>query len=418
MLGLLSRFGLGPVSFVEINGQVGVETAMGDAGSVFALDVRDGRIASIFAVLNPDKLTRVAPRSDPRAGPAPPPRAPGLPQSPSSVGAASGGTWMVWSGLSSRGTSTGRVTPRAGTVTAYRSVSVSVPGRGNQGAGLAMPERRTEAISMDTTSADTVASEGSATAVTIATATDTVSAQRLVQAAVELADPGDGDWDITDALYTLTLHTVEFLGVDAAGVLLADEHGKLETVASSHEDTRLLELFQLQTDEGPCVDCFRDGRPVSSTDLDDDLDRWPTFIERARKDGLSSVHAVPMTLGGTVVGALNLFRCNPGALDDAQLAIAASFATATTIAIKHLRARRSKDRLAEQLQHALDSRVVIEQAKGYLARRNGEATRPGVRSPTHLRTHPQHCVWSPWRARSSPASSTSLDQPLLCHPCG
>jgi transcriptional regulator with GAF, ATPase, and Fis domain len=201
---------------------------------------------------------------------------------------------------------------------------------------------------------------------------DTVTAQRLVQAAVELADPDGVDYDVTDALYALTTHSVELLGVDAAGILLADEHGKLETVASSHENTRLLELFQLQTDEGPCVDCFHDGQAVSSSDFDDDIERWPTFIERARKDGLSSVHAVPMTLGGTTIGALNLFRCSPGSLDDAQLAIAASFATATTIAIQHLRAQRSKDRLTDQLQHALDSRVLIEQAKGYLAQRHGE----------------------------------------------
>jgi GAF domain-containing protein len=227
-----------------------------------------------------------------------------------------------------------------------------------------------------------------ATSVTLRTSTDAVTAQRLVQTAVELADPDDGDWDITDALYALALRCVELLGVDAAGVLLADEHGKLNTVASSHEDTRLLELFQLQTDEGPCVDCFRQGRSVSSSDLDGDGDRWPAFTERARRHGLSSVHAVPMRLGGTVIGALNLFRCAPGALDDAQLAIAASFATATTIAIQHRRAQRSKDRLAEQLQHALDSRVLIEQAKGYLARRHGERLDQAfVRLRTYARAH-------------------------------
>lgn len=201
---------------------------------------------------------------------------------------------------------------------------------------------------------------------------DAETTQRLVQAAVDLADPDGADFDVTDALYLLTVNSVKLLGMDAAGVLLADEDGKLETVASSHENTRLLELFQLQTDEGPCVDCFRTGAAVSSTDLDDDVDRWPTFSRRARQEGLWSVHAVPMKLGDAVIGALNLFRSTPGAVDDAELAIAGSFAAATTIAVQHVRAHRSKDRLTEQLQHALNSRVLIEQAKGYLAERHHE----------------------------------------------
>lgn len=198
----------------------------------------------------------------------------------------------------------------------------------------------------------------------------TPSTQRLVRAAVELADPDGAEHDITDVLYALTTTSVELLDVDSAGLLLADEHGRLETVASSHEDTRLLELFQLQTDEGPCVDCFSRGSTVSSTDLDDDADRWPTFVRRARVEGVSSVHAVPMRLGEMVIGGLNLFQRRPGPLDESTLDIAASFAMATTIAIQHVRAHRSKDVLAEQLQHALTSRVVIEQAKGVVAARH------------------------------------------------
>ncbi len=200
----------------------------------------------------------------------------------------------------------------------------------------------------------------------------TPSAQRLVRAAVDLADSDGADFDFTGALYRLTASSVELLDVDTAGLLLADEHGKLETVASSHESTRLLELFQLQTDEGPCVDCFRKGEVVSSADLDDDAHRWPDFAARAREEGVLSVHAVPMKLGETVIGGLNLFRARPGPLDEAQLDIAASFATATTIAVRHVRAQHSKDMLTEQLQHALDSRVLIEQAKGYLAQRHHE----------------------------------------------
>jgi transcriptional regulator with GAF, ATPase, and Fis domain len=201
----------------------------------------------------------------------------------------------------------------------------------------------------------------------------TATPQRLVRAAVDLADPDGADHDITDVLYALTTTSVELLDVDTAGLLLADEDGRLETVASSHENTRLLELFQLQTAEGPCVDCVRGGTAVSSVDLDDDADRWPTFVRRARAEGVCSVDAVPMRLGRSVIGGLNLFRCRPGPLDQAQLDIAASFATATTIAIQHVRAQRSKDRLAEQLQQALTSRVILEQAKGITSQRREES---------------------------------------------
>lgn len=195
---------------------------------------------------------------------------------------------------------------------------------------------------------------------------------RVVQAAAFLADTVNDDLDLSDVLYGLTASCVELLDVDTAGLLLADEQGRLHTVASSHEATRLLELFQLQSDEGPCVDCYRGGAPVSCTDLADAGARWPTFTPRARSDGVHAVHAVPLRVRDQIIGGLNLFRCRPEPVPNADLAIAQSLATVTTVGILQSRARRSSELLNEQLQNALNSRVIIEQAKGFLAERHRE----------------------------------------------
>jgi len=214
--------------------------------------------------------------------------------------------------------------------------------------------------------------------------------QRLVEAAVVLADTLREDFDLSEVLYDLTASCVELLDVDTAGLLLADEDGRLHTVASSHEGTRLLELFQLQTDEGPCVDCFRTAAPVSCENVPGAGGRWPRFTPQARSEGVRSVHAVPMQVRERVIGGLNLFRCRPGAVPGTDLAIAQSFATAATIGILNTRAKRSSDLLNEQLQNALNSRVIIEQAKGYLAERHQESlTDAFVRMRNHARSHSQ-----------------------------
>src|SRR4051794_4787275 len=136
--------------------------------------------------------------------------------------------------------------------------------------------------------------------------------QRLVKAAVALADTAGEEFDLSEVLYGLTATCVELLDVDTAGLLLADEQGRLHTVASSHKGTRLLELFQLQVDEGPCVDCFNTAAPVSCTDLARAGGRWPTFTPRAHAEGVHSVHAVPLRVRDQTIGGLNLFRCQPG----------------------------------------------------------------------------------------------------------
>jgi GAF domain-containing protein len=187
---------------------------------------------------------------------------------------------------------------------------------------------------------------------------------------VELTDTMVDDFDIIDFLHVLTSRSVELLDVSAAGLLLADPRGELRVVAASSEATRLLELFQLQSDQGPCLDCFRSGQPVGATDLSADQ-RWPEFAAAAGQAGFSAVQALPMRLRDQVIGALNLFRGTPGDFDADAVHVGQALADVATISLLHDRSMRQSDTLNEQLQTALNSRVVMEQAKGKLAERLG-----------------------------------------------
>ena len=142
-------------------------------------------------------------------------------------------------------------------------------------------------------------------------------------------------------------------------------------MAASSEAARLLELFQLQSDQGPCLDCFRAGQPVAAADLAADAQRWPRFAAAARQAGFAAVQALPMRLRDQVIGALNLFRATPGAFDPADIRVGQALADVATISLLHERSMRHSDTLNEQLQTALNSRVIIEQAKGKLAERLG-----------------------------------------------
>ena len=142
-------------------------------------------------------------------------------------------------------------------------------------------------------------------------------------------------------------------------------------VAASSEAVRLLELFQLQNDQGPCLDCFRTGQPVHAADLATAAQRWPRFAPAARQAGFAAVQALPMRLREQVIGALNLFRAGPGAFATADIRVGQALADVATIGLLHERGMRRSDTLNEQLQTALNSRVVIEQAKGKLAERLG-----------------------------------------------
>src|SRR6201996_7740452 len=178
------------------------------------------------------------------------------------------------------------------------------------------------------------------------------------------------DFDIIDFLHVLTDRSARLLDVSAVGLLLADQRGELRVVAASSEAARLLELFQLQNDQGPCLDCFRSGHPVAAPNLGADQ-RWPRFAAAAGQAGFSAVQALPMRLRDQVIGALNLFRATPGAFDAVSVQVGQALADVATIGLLHERSMRRSDTLNEQLQTALNSRVIIEQAKGKLAERLG-----------------------------------------------
>jgi GAF domain-containing protein len=195
--------------------------------------------------------------------------------------------------------------------------------------------------------------------------------QRLAQAMVELADTLVAGYDLMEFLQTLADRCVELLEVDAAGLLLADSQGVLQLVAASTERARVVELFQIQNDEGPCLDCYRTGKAVIVSDIRADraTARWPRFAAAAREMGYAGVHAIPMRLRDQIIGTLNLFRTAPDGLTPAVVVAATALVDVATIGILQERAVRHQEVVAGQLQVALNSRVIIEQAKGILAER-------------------------------------------------
>ncbi len=189
----------------------------------------------------------------------------------------------------------------------------------------------------------------------------------VVATLVELADNLVDNFDVIDILTVLSYRSVEAIDVDAAGVMLALPGGELQFVASSSESMRVLELFQIQSNEGPCVDCFTSGEAVISDSLSVPDARWPAFTPRAIELGFHAVHCLPMRLRGRTLGALNLFRVHAGAVSNEDIIVAQGLADIATIAILQHQISLNAQRVNDQLNYALNSRIIIEQAKGKIA---------------------------------------------------
>lgn len=188
---------------------------------------------------------------------------------------------------------------------------------------------------------------------------------------VELADTLVADFDVVELLTMVTDRCVDMLAVDAAGLILASPDGDLRVIASSSEAMRIVELFELQAREGPCLDCYQSGRSIVNQDLATAAGRWPRFAPVAIENGFRSVHALPMRLRGTIIGALNMFHTEVGGMLEANVHTAQALADVATIAILQQRAAAEVQLINDQLGQALNSRIVIEQSKGIIAQHLG-----------------------------------------------
>ncbi|NQX26850.1 GAF and ANTAR domain-containing protein [Microbacteriaceae bacterium VKM Ac-2854] len=190
---------------------------------------------------------------------------------------------------------------------------------------------------------------------------------RIIRSFVTVADSLTDDYDVVDLLHGLVLDCVEIAGVTAGGMMLDGSGAGLQLVASTSEQADFVEVMQLNAGSGPCLDSFATGRAFSLEDLERDADAWPVFRDAALGQGFRAVHCIPLHLRGAVIGSMNLFDTTPGALSDADLAVVQGLADVATIGILQERLLRESTVMTEQLQRALESRIVIEQAKGVLS---------------------------------------------------
>ena len=246
-----------------------------------------------------------------------------------------------------------------------------------------------------------------------------MNSEKLARAFVDLAETLVDDFDVHDLLHVLARNCTELLSVAAAGLLFADD-GVLRVAVSSSESARLLEFFQLQNDEGPCLEAYRTGKPVSVENLYQMQSRWPAFAAAASAQGFVSVVALPMRMRGSTVGTLNLFGdATSAAITEEGLQVAQAMADVSTITILQDRVSRQHEVLAEQLQNALDSRVVIEQAKGVLAAHHGigmdeafQVLRTNARdSRSRLAEVAKQVVQGEWTGSSQGSSRRKRDVP-------
>ncbi|TFC83365.1 ANTAR domain-containing protein [Cryobacterium cheniae] len=200
---------------------------------------------------------------------------------------------------------------------------------------------------------------------------DETREDRLVDTFATLADTLVADYDVVELLQTLVESCASLLDIEAAGILLADADGELEVVASTSEASRLVEVMQLSARAGLCVECFTTGSVVSLPDVEDSPPAWRRFRESAREQGFAAVHAIPLRLRATTIGALNLLSTVPGALRQQDVRAAQALADVATIGILQERTLRESNSVRDQLMSALNSRVVIEQAKGVISHSRG-----------------------------------------------
>jgi transcriptional regulator with GAF, ATPase, and Fis domain len=213
---------------------------------------------------------------------------------------------------------------------------------------------------------------------------------RVLEAVVSLVDTLLVDFDVVDLLTDLTERCAQLLDIESAGILLADPFERLRLLAATSEQTRDLELFQLQADQGPCVDCYATGRPVSVADLAAATEKWPRFVPAALDAGFASVHAVPMRAAGIVLGALGLFGTRPGELDEADVLVGQTLAHVASVAILQERAP-TPSAVLPQLRSALTRRVLVEQAKGFLREALDVSVEDAFRLlRIYARTHGEH----------------------------
>jgi transcriptional regulator with GAF, ATPase, and Fis domain len=195
--------------------------------------------------------------------------------------------------------------------------------------------------------------------------------EQLVDAFTSLADTLVVGYDVVDLLQSLVENCRDILDIAAAGILLADASGQLEVVASTSEASNLVEIMQVDAQAGPCWEAFSSGEIVRLPDLDVRPERWRRFRDEARAQGFRGVFAIPLRLRADVIGTLNLMRVETGDMSERDLRAARALGDVATIGILHERSLRDSDVVRSQLQSALDSRISIEQAKGFIANQNG-----------------------------------------------
>lgn len=199
-----------------------------------------------------------------------------------------------------------------------------------------------------------------------------IVSERLAQVFVEVADTLVDEFDLIEFLQLLASRTADLLDASPVGLLLADQKGRLEFMAASEESVASLELFQVQSQEGPCQDAYRTGEAVVNADLQVAADRWPRFAPVAVNAGFRSVHAFPLRLRAERIGAMNVFSKDVGGrLDASDMQIVQALADVASIGLLQERAISRGEQLTEQLQGALNSRIIIEQAKGAVAQHKG-----------------------------------------------